>query len=245
MKTILFLLVLCLPCFVQAAVSVPQAKAVASTYRAKSFTANYAVFRNGKDLGKATIKFADAGGGQWVLSTNTIGTGIAAIAGVEVNERSSVRWNEGKPETVEYSFNQKAGWKDKQRSISVSAQNKTVLSQDKENTYRLKYLPGVLDRHAVTVAIMQDMLEGKRGDLSYSVADRDELGTHVYRVSGNEKMDTPLGSMNSVKIQRIREDANGKTTTLWLASDKQFIPLRIEQKESNGDVIEMRISNFR
>ncbi|MEO8002177.1 MAG: DUF3108 domain-containing protein [Arenimonas sp.] len=246
MKNIVFLFALLLPCHADAVVSASQTKPMAATssYQAKAFMANYVVFRNGKDLGTATIKFGEVGNGRWELVTNTIGTGIAAIAGVEVNERSLIRWNEGRPETLDYRFNQKAGWKDKQRSISVNAQNKTIVSQDKENTYTLKYLPGVLDRHAITVAIMQDLSQGKRGDLTYPVADRDELNTHLYRLVGNEKMDTQLGLLESVKVQRIRENANGKTTTLWLAPNKQFIPLRIEQKEGNGDVIEMRISKI-
>lgn len=244
MKNLIFLFALLLPCFAQATISIPQEK-VAAAYRAKAFTANYVVFRNGKNLGTATIKFADIGNGRWELTTKTVGTGIAAIAGVEINERSLIRWNDGRPETLDYSFSQKAGWKDKQRSITVNAQSKTIVSQDKDNTYSLKYQPGVLDRHAITVAIMQDLSQGKRGDLVYPVADRDELNTQLYRLIGNEKMDTTLGSLSSVKVQRIRENANGKTTTLWLALDKQFVPLRIEQKEADGDVIEMRITGLR
>jgi len=103
----------------------------------------------------------------------------------------------------------------------------------------------VLDRHAITVAIMQDLLQGKRGDLSYPVADRDEMNTQLYRLVGNEKLDTALGVLNSLKVQRIRENPNGKTTTLWLAPDRQFVPVRIQQKEGNGDLIEMRISGLR
>ena len=92
---------------------------------------------------------------------------------------------------------------------------------------------------------MQDLSEGKRGELWYPVADRDELNTQLFRVVGREKMQTALGMLNAVKVQRIRENANGKATTLWLALDKQFIPLRIEQKEGNGDTIEMRITSVR
>ena len=245
MKNLIFLFAWLLPCFAQATVSVPQAKVVASAYRAKAFTADYVVFRNGKNLGTANIKFSDIGNGRWELRTHTIGTGIAAIAGVEIHERSLIRWNEGKPETIDYGFSQKTGWKDKQRSITVNAQNNTIASQDKEKTYSLKYQPGVLDRHAITIAIMQDLSQGKRGDLIYPVADRDELNTQLYRLIGNEKMQTALGILNAVKVQRIRENANGKTTTLWLASDKQFIPLRIEQIEGNGDTTEMRIETQR
>jgi len=242
MKKILVLFfALLTPCFAQAIVSVPQAKAPASTSRPKAYTATYSVFRNGKDLGVATVRFSDAGNGRWELNTHTVGTGIAAIAGVEVDEDSILRWNDGKPETVDYNFAQKAGWKNKKRSVRVNAQAKQIDSQDNDKFYTLRYQVGVLDRHAVTIAVMQDLLQGKRGDLSYSVADRDELQTQLYRVIGYEKMGSALGPVNTVKVQRIRETSNGKTTTLWLGADRQFVPVRIEQKESDGDVIEMQI----
>ena len=242
MKKLVLVFGLLLPGFIQAAVSVPQSK---SAYQPKAYTATYVVFRNGKDLGKATVKFSNAGNGRWELTSNTIGTGIAAIAGVEISERSLLRWNDGKPETVDYSFSQKAGWKQKQRSLKVDVQAKAIASQDNEKSYSLKYQPGVLDRHAINVAVMQDLSQGKRGDLLYTVADRDEVNSHLYRVIGNEKTDTVLGMLNSVKVERIRETSNGRITTLWLGSDKQFVPIRIEQKEGDGDVIEMRITGLR
>lgn len=244
MKNFLLILAFMLPVAAQAAVSLPQAKE-APAYQPKAYTANYTVIRNGSALGNAVVRFSALGNGRWELTTHTTGTGIAAIAGVEIDERSVIRWNQGKPETVDYNFNQKAGWKNKQRSIKVNAQSQQISSQNNEKTYTLKYEPGVLDRHAVTIAVMQDLSEGKRGDLQYPVADRDDLQTQLYRVMGNEKMQTGIGSFNSVKVQRIRENANGKSTTLWLANDKQYIPLRILQNESNGDVIEMKIVSFR
>jgi Protein of unknown function (DUF3108) len=242
MKKIVFLFGLLTSGFCHATVSVPQAR---TAYQPKAYTATYLVFRNGKDLGNATVKFSSIGNGRWELASNTVGTGIAAIAGVQINERSLLRWNEGKPETVNYSFSQITGWKNKQRTIKVNAQSKTIASQDNEKSYTMKYEPGVLDRHAINVAVMQDLSQGLRGDLHYTVADRDELHEHLYRVIGNEKTETALGVLNSIKVQRIRETANGRITTLWLGSDKQFVPIRIEQKEGDGDVIEMRITGLR
>ncbi len=245
MKALLLMFAILLPGFSNAAVLLPQARPAPVAYKPKAYTATYVVFRNGNALGNATVKLAALGNGRWELTSNTTGTGIAAIAGVEIDERSVLRWNEGRPETIDYNFDQKAGWKNKHRSINVNPQGKHINSQDKEKSYVLKYEAGVLDRHAVTVAVMQDLSEGKRGDLLYPVADRDELQTHLYRVIGNEKMQTSMGMLNSVKVQRIRETSNGRVTTLWLGADKQFVPLRIEQKEADGDTIEMRITSLR
>ena len=245
MKILVLMLAILLPGVSQAAISLPQASPAPAIYKPKAYTATYQVFRNGSALGNATVKLAAAGNGRWELTSNTTGTGIAAIAGVEIFERSLLRWNEGKPETMDYSFDQKTGFKNKQRSLRVNPQNRIIDSRDREKNYSLKYQAGVLDRHAVTVAVMQDLAEGKSGDLLYPVADRDELQTHLYRVIGNEKIQTAMGSLNSIKVQRIRRNSNGRVTTLWLGADRQFVPLRIEQKEADGDSIEMRITSLK
>ena len=245
MKTALLMFAIILSGASQAAFSLPQTSPAPASYKLNAYTATYQVFRNGSELGNATVKLSAVGNSRWELTSNTTGTGIAAIAGVEIFERSVLRWNEGRPETIDYSFNQKTAFKNKQRSIRVDPQSNIIDSRDREKSYMLKYQAGVLDRHAVTVAVMQDLAQGKSGDLLYSVADRDELQTHVYRVVGNEKMQTSLGTLNSIKVQRIRETSNGRMTTLWLGANKQFVPLRIEQKEADGDTIEMRISSLR
>jgi hypothetical protein len=245
-KNLVLLFALLTPWFAQAAIALPQARESGASYKPKAYSATYSVFRNGKELGITKVVFSDAGNGRWQLTTDTSGTsGLAAIAGVEVNEHSLVRWNDGRPETIDYSFAQKAGWKNKQRSIRVNAQSRTIDSRDNEKFYTLKYEAGVLDRHAITIAVMQDLSQGKRGDLRYPVANRDELETQLFRVTGNEKVETPMGVLNGIKVQRVREDASGKTTTLWLGADKQFVPLRIEQKESSGDSVDMRIRTLR
>jgi Protein of unknown function (DUF3108) len=242
MKIFILALALSVSSLTQAAVVLPQTSV--SAYQPKAYTASYSVTRNGKELGIATVKFNALTNGRWEMTSHTVGTGIAAIAGVEIHEYSTLRWVNGKPETIDYSFKQKAGWKNKERSIKVNAQNKKVDSQDNDKSFSFAYQPSVLDRHAVTVAIIQDLAQGKRGDLLYSVADRDELQNQRYRVMNEEKIDTGLGLQTGTKVQRIRETPNGKTTTLWLGKEKQFVPLRIEQTESNGDKIEMRITKL-
>jgi len=77
------------------------------------------------------------------------------------------------------------------------------------------------------------------------VPSKDELETQVYRVAPPERLNTALGAQRVVRVERIRETSNGRTTTLWLGQDKNFVPLRILQKEPDGETIEMRITSIR
>ena len=56
------------------------------------YTATYEVRRNGDVLGTATVDFRALPGGRYELHSHTVGSqGLAAIAGVDLDERSTLR----------------------------------------------------------------------------------------------------------------------------------------------------------
>jgi hypothetical protein len=48
-------------------------------------------------------------------------------------------------------------------------------------------------------------------------------------------------SEQGLRIERRRDDASGRTTVLWLDRDDGHLPLRIEQREDDGETVEMRL----
>ena len=209
------------------------------------YTANYEVRRNGEALGTATVTFKLLPNGRYELKSSTVGSeGLAAIAGVSVDERSIIRLAGGQPETVAYNYRQKLAWKTRERSMQVNAAGNSIASTDKDKRFSPPYRAGVLDRNAITVALMADVAAGKAGDLEYLVPSHNDLETHVYRSASSEQIQTRLGAQRVIRVERIRESSNGRTTTLWLGQDRNFIPLRMLQKEPDGETIEMRITSI-
>ena len=228
-----FALLLAPPAFAQAVLPPP-------------YSANYEVRRNGDVMGSATVVFRQLPNGRYELRSHTVGSqGLAAIAGVELDERSILRVVGDMPETVAYSYRQQLAWKQKARDISVDAGAGRITSTDKDKSYSPPYKAGVLDRNAITVALMADVAAGKSGDLQYLVPSKDELETWTYRSASEERLQTALGSQRVIRVERIRDTGNGRTTTLWLGADRNFVPLRMLQREPDGETIEMRITSLR
>ena len=150
----------------------------------------------------------------------------------------------GQPETVAYNYRQKLAWKTRERSMQVDAGSNSISSTDKDKSFSPPYRAGVLDRNAITVALMADVAAGKPGDLEYHVPSKNDLETHVYRSASTEQIQTRLGAQRVIRVDRIRESSNGRTTTLWLGQDRNFIPLRMLQTEPDGETIEMRITSI-
>ncbi len=222
------------------------APALALAAPPKPYTAQYEVLRNGEKLGKAVVTFKALPNNRFELDSDTTGSqGLAAIAGVAVNERSILRWNGAQAETVSYSYKQQMAWKTRERGLHVDAAAGRITSTDKDRRYDLDYRPGVIDRHAVTVALTQDLASGKTGDFLFTVPDKNELSTQRYRSSASERISTALGMQRAIRVDRVRESDGGRSTTIWFGQDKNFVPLRVLQQEPDGDTVEMNITSIR
>ena len=210
------------------------------------YTARYEVRRNGERIGEATVALKPVAGGRAEFSSSIVGSeGLAALTSSTIDERSLLRWSKGVPETVSWDYRQKIAWKSRDRSLAVDAEGQRIDSRDRDKRFSPPYRAGVLDRNAVTVALMQDLAAGRSGELRYLVPDRNELQPWLFRVGASERMSTPLGTQRALKVERIRESGGGRSTTLWLAQDRGFVPLRIVQQEPDGESIEMKIISLR
>jgi hypothetical protein len=103
----------------------------------------------------------------------------------------------------------------------------------------------MLDRHALTAAIMVDLGAGKDGVLEYLVAERTDVETQRYDVAASVKLETALGVKRAVRVMRLRDDDSGRVTKIWFARENGWIPLRIKQYEADGETIDMRITAIR
>ncbi len=212
----------------------------------KPFTAEYEVSQNGKKLGTGRIQLRAVGDGHWELMTLSEATeGLFAAAGVRREERSQLRWNDNVPETIDYRMQQKAAWSSREQHLVVDAAARRVRSTYKDETTDLPYRPGLLDKHGLTAAIMSELAAGKRGEFEYAVAERRNVETQRYRTAANVRLRTSLGTLRAVRVERVRDSGDGRVTKIWFARERGWLPLRITQREADGETLEMRITAIR
>lgn len=201
------------------------------------FQSEYSLIRNGDRIGEARIALI-MGKDGWQFTTTSEGTeGLAGFAGVRIDENSTFRWQDGHPETMHYTYFQKAAWKKRNRSIDVDHAARRIAASDDKGSASLDYAPATVDRNLVVLALAAD-LKAKHDTLEYRVADKREIGMHRYKVTGKETIATARGRFDCIKVERIREKA-GRTTTTWIAPALGYTPVRIVQKEPDGETLEM------
>lgn len=222
-------------------VSAPVAEAMTPAAMAEPFRAEYQVLRDGKELGQATITLEAGDGDHWSFETRILGTrGLAALAGVEIVERSEFRWEGDAPELIRYAYRQDVSFRSRERSLEADAASGRIISrQDQDEAWDLRFEAGVMDRNAVILALARKVSRGS-AELRFRVADRDDVEWQRYRIARNETLDLPGGAVDTRRIERIREKP-GRETTTWLAPTMGYLPVRIRQREPNGDSLELRL----
>ena len=206
------------------------------------FHAEYVAFRNGDALGETTLALSDDGDGTWTLKSETRGTsGLAKLAGIHIVETSRFRWRDGRPEAIEYSYKQDSAIKNRTRHASFS--NGQVQVEEGGQTFRYAIVPGLIDRHAVTLAMATDLKRNAQ-TFDYKVAVKDHVEDMRYERGGNETLNVPAGSFDTVVMRRVGEPGTDRKRVArsWFSEKLGWLPVEIEQSEKKGDTITLKLA---
>lgn len=204
------------------------------------FEARYEMRRNGDVLGETRLRLSNDDRG-WHFESRTVGTrGLARVLGLRIEESSRFVWNaSGQPETRDYRYVQSTGVNRRERGVRVDPAAGRIRLRDRENTVEAPFVAGVVDRQLQTLALMQAVAQGRRGDQVLQVAGRRQVEAQTWRI-GSLGTVPGLPGVQAIAVERIRESPDGRSTRLWLDSRPPHLPLRIEQREDDGEVLEMR-----
>jgi hypothetical protein len=96
---------------------------------------------------------------------------------------------------------------------------------------RTEPLPaGTQDRLSFLLAL--SYLSQKGGPVSLYIADARGMSHHTYRLNGRERLKTPAGEFDAVKL--IRRKDEGDVSEMWLATELGYLPVRILIVEEDG-----------
>ena len=212
----------------------------------KPFSADYEVRRNDQRIGTGQVSLQHKADGSFELVTRSRGTeGLAALAGVEREERSRLRWTGDGLELVDYRMQQTAGWKKREEQLSLDRGRREVNSRWKDQSATYAAPEGVLDPHGTTAAIMVALAAGERGTMQFEVAERRGVESQSYEVAAAVRLRTAIGTERALRVERQRSASNGRITKLWFARNHGWLPLRIKQYESDGETLDLRITAIR
>lgn len=202
---------------------------LASAQSLQPFSASYtADWKQLPFTGTAERNLQQQADGSWEL----VFKASMLVAGVSESSRFVV--HNGQLQPLRYKYNRSGLGKPKKTRQDFNWDNHLVTGSDKDGDYQLELQSGVLDKSSYQLALQGDVADGK-STLSYRVLDGDDLDIYDFRILGDEVIETPLGRLNTVKVERVRDPGqNARKTTLWFARDWGFLLVQLNQVERDG-----------
>ena len=166
-----------------------------------------------------------------VLKTEMYTTGFAALFKDDrFTEQSRWQYRDGQlPLPLEYTYLHTNGSNRTFEKLSFDWSTNSVDSLRDGKVTPVAIEPGTMDKLAYQIALRRDVAAGK-DVINYEVADRGDIRTYRFLVRGEERINTPLGYFDAIKIERISHDTQRKTF-LWLAPKLDYILIQLVQDD--------------
>jgi hypothetical protein len=204
----------------------------------ESFEAVYTVSRNGKALGEMHSRLHRTADGTLVYRSVTEGRkGLAGVLGVRIEEESQLDVAGDGLRSRAYRYRQEMVARKRERNWRLAADGR-VTETDNHRQWHYTAYGAVLDRHSVVLGIATRLRQGVREGAVFElpVADKGKVAQWRFLVSGRERIDTGKGSIEAIRIERVRKDSERKTVS-WHAPEMDFLPVKVEQVEPDGEVL--------
>jgi hypothetical protein len=206
------------------------------------FEARFQLEVRGFTVGETLWRVQRVGDG-FVYETRTKAIGLAAVFGAgQVVERSEWKrvGDDVKPASYLY---ERSGRPDKRTAIAFDWNDGMVENTRRGQTSRMSVPGDTLDKLGYMLVLREDLRAGKRS-VRYHIANgKNRMKVYELKVVAEERMKTALGDLGVIKIVRVRKDGD-RETTIWVAPELDFMPVRIKHRERKDEVVTINIRSF-
>lgn len=203
------------------------------------FDAVYEVLVDGKPRLEARITLVREGD-AWKLSSTSSGTrGLARLLRVSSEEHSSGRLRDGRLEPLEFRHHTKVVGRDDRWSATFDWTERVVTTSTEDGGFELPLGEDTMDPLSVTLTLGRHLASGAT-EFTIGVLDEDEIDEHLYRASPPESLQTELGCLEVIALERVRENSE-RYSTGWYANELDHVPVRARHGKRGDREFDMRI----
>ncbi len=208
----------------------------------ESFEAVYALKKGFITFGETRRTLKNLEQGRFSYESKTKPTGFAAFF-VEgrVSEKSIWKFQDGHLQPLEFSYLNTGGGKKREVELKFDWQTKKVTNRVNGDPWTMVLTDGTLDKLLYQLSLMHDLAAGKE-QMTYTIADGGKLKTYDIRVRGDEVIETPAGKFETVIVAR---EGNERSTTMWCAKSLNYLPVKIQQIEADGNRFSAELSQVK
>ena len=209
------------------------------------FEAAYAVYRDGKPFGDATLQLAQLDGARWRVDLDIKGSrGLLGLAGLNLQQSTLFDIAGGHYRPLSQATVRKAVF-GQRRTTGIYDWNtrKAQWQGDVKKTRRgaIALQDGDMSGLLLNLAVLRDAMPGTT--LRYRFVDDGRVRNHEYTVApGPERQVVNELGYNATRVTRV--NGSGEETMLWMVEGVPM-PIRILQRENGQDTTDLRLLEYK
>ena len=203
------------------------------------FEATFVLEVAGTTIARTRWSLAPGAGGRYVSTSRTEPAGMFSLIRDDTRvERSEWTYAGDWLQPLAYQY-ERTGRKARKIGIAFDWEANVARHDSPDGPWKMPVPPGTMDKFNYILALMRDLSRGERG-MEYTIADGGRLRRYVLTSIGEERIETALGTFDTIVIRRERENSK-RETTLWCASALGFLPVKIAHVEPDGKPVTLHI----
>ncbi|MDX1757453.1 MAG: DUF3108 domain-containing protein [Marinobacter sp.] len=161
----------------------------------------------------------------------------------DIEESAIFRWDQDHAVPLRYRY-ELSGMliRDRERRIDFDWSEGVVSGHHEGKAFRLPLKDGALDPLSYQLQLHQDLRAGHT-DVTYHVVDKGRYDEDRFAVIGEETLDTRLGEVLTVVVEKVRSDDSKRETLMWFVPEWDHLLVRLTQTEPDGSFYEIHIED--
>jgi len=206
------------------------------------FYAEYALRTSGMTVARSELSLTPAADGRFVYELRVALAGIVSLFRDDKTvERSEWRYRAGdRLQPLDYRY-RRTGAEPNDVSIAFDWEERVAHNTIRGESATVPLSVGTLDKLSYLLALMRDLEQGKR-EVRYRIVEGGAITTYRLRAVGRERLDTALGALDTIKVQRVGEDGE-VDLTLWCALGYRFLPVKLLHRQEDGRLLSVFIES--
>lgn len=185
-----------------------------------------------------TLRKLDNKGAYFELSQ------ITSTLMMQTSEKSTFSVNEkGEFSQRSFTYERKIMGNNKSHKTDYFPAKKTATFQIKGEKAKQVTVPAeIYDIFSYQEKLRQALVasQGKTTNFTFNVLERNRVRQYQFKQTGTERIATKLGEIDTVRIERVRDNSTKKTTT-WLAKNFGYIVVKVQHKQEGEPEYQLNI----
>lgn len=205
------------------------------------YIAQYTLYRGGKNIGLGTIQLKSIDEKTWQFGTES--SASVMFFSAQDKETSTFIWENSYPKPLHFEKRMSLPFKDRFTTQTFDWPNMKETGENEKRQWQTDLQTGTHDIQTQVLSLQVDLLKGRK-DFHYKVSKKGSIRDYRYSVVGIEMLDTDIGKLKTVRVEREHDKDDDRQTITWFALEHLYIPVRLQFFEEGDEEGDLRIKSI-